>query len=177
MSCWSICMNLQNKQISKYAKYVYYGKCEKCAKDAKYSEFAEYAQSADYKASQSSIHFFIFLLGVSWGEPQSSRDYRWMNTKCHETIKHTDNWSILVLSLSQHLRVETWSVMCRQWLPTSCLELREAISYSAYSAYSLKCCKSESTRIDQLSVFLILSFCVQSPFVSRWLRFASWNSE
>ena len=30
----------------------------------------------------------------------------------------------------------------------------------------LKCWESESTRIDQLSVCLILSFCVHSPFVS-----------
>ena len=42
---------------------------------------------------------------------------------------------------------------------------------------TLKCWESESTRIDQLSVCLILSFCVHSPFVSWWLRFSSWNSE
>ena len=55
-------------------------------KYAEYAEFVEYAKYAEYKDTQDSTHHFISLLGVSGGEPQSSGDNWWINTKWQNQI-------------------------------------------------------------------------------------------
>ena len=53
-------------------------------------------------------HITLFLYSVFHEtnlNHQETKDGEWTQ---NDRIEHTDNWSILVLSLSQHLRVETW---------------------------------------------------------------------
>ena len=66
---------------------------------------------------------------------------------------------------SLHIREVLHPQKTRDGFPQLKAEGRQLLSSHRHVS-TLKCWESESTRRDQLSVCLILSFCVHSPFVS-----------
>ena len=115
-------------QYTKYAKYTTlkiwkckyadYGK-HAIMQNEKYAYFGKYKDKADFNTSLYS------LLRVSWGQPQSSGDKKRMNTKWQKRRYRQLNYPG-AFTFSTFERRDM--AICRQWFPTSCLELREAIS-------------------------------------------------
>ena len=86
-------------------------------KYAEYAEFVEYAKYAEYKDTQDSTHHFISLLNH-----QETIDEWTQNDKIYDTeLSYLGTFTFPTFERRD-------MAICRQWLPPSCLELREAIS-------------------------------------------------